>query len=101
MEIFKFTKILLNLIGLYDFNNSNKMLTIGRHAIVFGSLLPIVTASFAFCIVNMNDFKKMFFSLYAAILLTIAMILYSVLIWEKMGIRSLITHVQKLVDNSE
>lgn len=101
MEVLKFTKKVLNLIGVYDFENTNKILTVIRNVIISIGLLLTSVSCFAFCIANMKEIKKILFPLYATFGVTVSLILYSVLMWKKMDIRSLIVDIQEIVNKSE
>lgn len=96
IEYFKTMKQILNTLGLYDLSDTYPSINYIKYAIIVSFLLATFLTSFHFVLRNSTDLQKTSTALFAANIMFISSIYFTMLFSQKKALRMLLDRVEVL-----
>lgn len=96
IEYFKTMKHILNTLGLYDFSDTYSSINYIKFAIIVSFLFTTFLTSFHFVLHNSSDLQKTSTALFAANIMFISTIYFTMLFSQKKALRQLLDRVEVL-----
>lgn len=98
MAFFQITKNILNKIGLYVYDDSIAFFIYLKYTVIVCFLLVTFTTSFHYVLLNLDDIQKASTALFAANIMFIGSIYYTMIFIQRDDIRALIHEIECMVE---
>lgn len=94
MDFFKTMKSILHTLGLYDFDDSFALVNYIKYIVIVFSLFTTFLTSFHFVLLNSSDLQKTSTALFAANIMLISTIYFTMLFGQKTALRQLLDRIE-------
>lgn len=101
MALFKTMKSILHTLGLYDFNDSFSLVNYFKYAVIVSFLFATFLTSFQFVLLNSSDLQKTSTALFAANIMLISTIYFTMLFGQKSALRQLLDQIEDVAKTRE